>query len=44
MPDCLLPDCESSEAEAVAEAERAIDRVLAPKKLSLVRRDPEVKR
>jgi len=34
----------ATKAEAVAEAERAIDRVLAPKKLSLVRRDPEVKR
>ena len=29
----------ATKAEAVAEAERAIDRALAPKKLKLVRRD-----
>jgi hypothetical protein len=32
----------ATKAEAVAEAERAIDRALAPKKLRLVRRDSEV--
>ena len=31
----------ATKAEAVAEAERAIDRALAPKKLKLVRPEPE---
>ena len=31
----------ATKAEAVAEAERAIDRTLAPKKLKLVRPEPE---